>query len=174
MANTRMRHRHDRNIWPRRLWAMSASAPRTWTIGRAMAPASSACSASTRSRSSLAFRMDDRKQRIIVDADGGEGISFFGWEVADAAALDALAAHLDEQRHQGRARRPRARRRAPRAGSDRVRRSARQSAGDFSRRRNARAEPFKPGRSISGFRTGPLGLGHVVLNVDSTARPSKS
>src|SRR4029077_1276770 len=29
------------------------------------------------------------------------------------------------------------------------------------------AEPFKPGRSISGFRTGPLGLGHVVFNVDT-------
>src|ERR1700761_5016502 len=46
-----------------------------------------------KSRSSLAFRMDDRKQRILIDADGGEGIAFFGWEVADAAALDALAAH---------------------------------------------------------------------------------
>ena len=40
-----------------------------------------------KSRSTLAFRMDDRKQRIIVDADGGEGIGFFGWEVADARAL---------------------------------------------------------------------------------------
>src|ERR1700694_5089522 len=48
-----------------------------------------------KSRSSLAFRMDDRKQRVIIDADGGEGIGFFGWEVADAAALDALAARLD-------------------------------------------------------------------------------
>src|SRR5262250_742207 len=47
------------------------------------------------SRSTLAFRMDDRKQRIMVHADGGEGIGFFGWEVADAKALDALAAHLD-------------------------------------------------------------------------------
>jgi hypothetical protein len=47
------------------------------------------------SRSTLAFRMDDRKQRIVVHADGGEGIGFFGWEVADAKALDALAAHLD-------------------------------------------------------------------------------
>ena len=26
-------------------------------------------------------------------------------------------------------------------------------------------QPFSPGRSISGFRTGPLGLGHVVLTV---------
>ena len=28
-------------------------------------------------------------------------------------------------------------------------------------------EPFRPGRSISGFRTGPLGMGHVVLTVPS-------
>ena len=48
-----------------------------------------------KTRSTLAFRMDDRKQRLVVDADGGEGIGFFGWEVADAAALDALAARLE-------------------------------------------------------------------------------
>src|SRR6266568_894925 len=48
-----------------------------------------------KTRSTLAFRMDDRKQRIIVAADGGQGISVFGWEVADAAALDALAARLE-------------------------------------------------------------------------------
>ena len=48
-----------------------------------------------KSRSSLAFRMDDRKQRLVVDADGGQGIGFFGWEVADAAALDALAARIE-------------------------------------------------------------------------------
>src|SRR6266436_6401908 len=47
-----------------------------------------------RSRATLALRMDDRKQRLIVREDGGEGIGFFGWEVADAAALDRLAAHL--------------------------------------------------------------------------------
>src|SRR5436189_272012 len=27
------------------------------------------------------------------------------------------------------------------------------------------SEPFKPGRWISGFRTGPLGMGHAVLHV---------
>ena len=48
-----------------------------------------------KSRSSLAFRMDDRKQRLVIDADGGEGIGFFGWEVADSAALDALAARIE-------------------------------------------------------------------------------
>src|SRR5260221_5661497 len=48
-----------------------------------------------KSRSSLAFRMDDRKQRLVVDADGGQGIGFFGWGVADAAALNAVAARIE-------------------------------------------------------------------------------
>ena len=47
------------------------------------------------SRGTLALRMDDRKQRVIVHSGDGEGPSFYGWEVADAAGLDALAAHLE-------------------------------------------------------------------------------
>ena len=35
-----------------------------------------------KSRGSLALRMDDRKQRLVVTEDGGEGVGFFGWEVA--------------------------------------------------------------------------------------------
>lgn len=119
-----------------------------------------------KSRSTLAFRMDDCKQRIVVEADGGEGIGFFGWEVANAAALDAIAARLED------------------ANVD-VARGAR-SLADERRVKDlivvndpvgnrleifhgaeTTSEPFKPGRSISGFRTGPLGLGHVVLNVDT-------
>ena len=34
-------------------------------------------------------------QRIVVEADGGQGIGFFGWEVADAAGLDAIGAKLE-------------------------------------------------------------------------------
>src|SRR6185437_3170948 len=49
-----------------------------------------------KTRQSMAFRMDDRKQRIVVDADGGQGIGFFGWEMADAAAVDSLAARLEQ------------------------------------------------------------------------------
>ena len=51
--------------------------------------------AADRSRATLALRMDDRKQRLIVEEDGGEGIAFFGWEVADAAALERLGGHLE-------------------------------------------------------------------------------
>ena len=42
-----------------------------------------------------AFRMDDRKQRLVVDSAMPEGTQYFGWEVATAAALDALAARLE-------------------------------------------------------------------------------
>ena len=43
-----------------------------------------------------AFRMDDRKQRLIVDGGLTDGERFFGWEVANATALDALAARLEK------------------------------------------------------------------------------
>src|SRR5215813_7266946 len=48
-----------------------------------------------KTRHTMAFRMDDRKQRVVIDADGGQGIGFFGWEVADAAAMEALAGKLE-------------------------------------------------------------------------------
>ncbi len=119
-----------------------------------------------KSRSTLAFRMDDRKQRIIVDADGGRGIAFFGWEVADAAALDALAARLEQNGVAV------ARGSAALADERRVKDlivfndplGNRVEAGYGA---ETTAEAFVPGRSISGFRTGPLGLGHVVLQVEN-------
>jgi 2,3-dihydroxybiphenyl 1,2-dioxygenase len=118
------------------------------------------------SRSTLAFRMDDRKQRIVVQADGGEGIGFFGWEVADAAALDGLAAHLDnggiDVVHGSRALADERRVADLVAVSDPVGNRL-----EIFQGAETTAEPFQPGRCISGFRTGPLGLGHVVLNVDN-------
>ncbi|HUC47050.1 MAG TPA: biphenyl 2,3-dioxygenase, partial [Hyphomicrobiaceae bacterium] len=47
-----------------------------------------------RTPSALKFRMDDRKQRIVVSSDE-DTQNVFGWEVADAAELDALAGRLE-------------------------------------------------------------------------------
>ena len=119
-----------------------------------------------RSPSLLAFRMDDRKQRIVIDRSMPDGARFFGWEVADAAALDTLAARLEQAEVDVTA--------EPQALAD-----ARRVHGLISFRDPAgnRLEafygaeidetPFSPGRSISGFRTGPLGLGHAVLTVEN-------
>ena len=113
----------------------------------------------------LSLRMDDRKQRVIVNADTDGGAAFFGWEVADAAALDSLAAKLE------------------RAGVA-VARGSRSLAGERRVRdlivfndpignrleafygAEVSAEPFRPSRNISGFRTGPLGMGHAVVTVE--------
>jgi 2,3-dihydroxybiphenyl 1,2-dioxygenase len=122
-----------------------------------------------RSRKSLTFRMDDRRQRLVVhedDVNSGERAAFMGWEVADAAALDELAATLEAGGVRVQ--------RAPRATADERRvedliafEDPAGTALDAFHGAETAAEPFQPGRAISGFRTGPLGMGHVVLNVAS-------
>jgi 2,3-dihydroxybiphenyl 1,2-dioxygenase len=120
---------------------------------------------SERSRSQLRFRMDDRRQRLIVDADGNDGAQFFGWEAPDAAALDQVAARVEAAR-------------VPVSRGDRAvadRRRVRDlivfhdPAGNrvevFHGAENA-SDPFRPGRTLSGFRTGALGMGHAVLTVE--------
>lgn len=117
-----------------------------------------------RGRALRAFRMDDRKQRLVIDGSLAEGQRYFGWEVADATALDAFAAKLEaagvdvSREPQWLA--------DQRCVSDLI-----VFADPFGNRLEAfhgaqvADEPFRPGRSISGFRTGPLGMGHAVLMV---------
>ncbi len=119
-----------------------------------------------RGNSLLAFRMDDRKQRIVIDRSLAEGARFFGWEVADAADLDALAARLEAAGVEVSA--------EPQTLADTRRVRALISFRDPAGNRleafygaEVAEEPFSPGRSISGFRTGPLGLGHAVLTVEN-------
>jgi 2,3-dihydroxybiphenyl 1,2-dioxygenase len=118
-----------------------------------------------KTRTAMAFRMDDRKQRVIIDADGGQGIGYFGWEVSDAVALEAMASRLE-------------------ASAVKVARGSRALADErhvkdlivlqdpagtrieLFHGPEIAATPFVPGRNISGFRTGPLGMGHVVLHCE--------
>jgi len=51
-----------------------------------------------KSRGTASFRMDDRKQRLVVNEADAEAPGFYGWEVADAAALDAYAANLERHK----------------------------------------------------------------------------
>jgi len=92
-------------------------------------------------------------------------MSFYGWEVADSAALDALAGRLERAGV--------AAARGSRVLADERRvKDLIVFADPLGNRLEAfhgaeiAAEPFRPGRSISGFRTGPLGMGHAVLTVE--------
>ena len=111
-----------------------------------------------------AYRMDDRRQRLVISSEGGEKLGFTGWEVDGAATLDAIASRLEDD-------------------GVRVKRGTRSLADQ----RHVRdlvtfedpagnrlevfhgaavaSEAFIPGRPISGFVTGALGMGHIVLNV---------
>lgn len=111
-----------------------------------------------------AFRMDDRKQRLVVSDEPGDTLAFIGWEVDDKNDLDAYAARLDA------------------AGTP-----VEIGSAELADRRFVEAlihfhdpagnrielvwnpmqaeTPFAPGRPIDGFVTGPVGMGHAVLHV---------
>ena len=113
---------------------------------------------------SRSFRMDDRRQRLVVSDTSGEGLDVLGWEVADADALAFLAARLEAH---GTAVTPGTAALADeRHVADLI--VFHDPAGNrleaFWGQETA-TDPFRPGRPVSGFKTGPLGMGHVVLNV---------
>ena len=131
---------------------------------RAFGPEFLGLQVADRTRSGLAFRMDDRAQRVVVASGDYDGAEFFGWEVADTAALDRVAGRLAD------AGVPVAYGSAALAQARHVRELI-----TFADPAGNRIEvfhglagndtPFQPGRAISGFRTGPLGMGHLVLSV---------
>jgi 2,3-dihydroxybiphenyl 1,2-dioxygenase len=118
-----------------------------------------------KNRGTLALRMDDRKQRVLVHTDESEGPSFYGWEVADGAALDALAAHLEKSN-------VKVARGSPALADERRVKDLIVFSDPVGNRlevfhgAEVAADAFKPGRAISGFRTGPLGMGHAVLTAE--------
>lgn len=116
-----------------------------------------------------AFRMDDRKQRLVVTGAEDEGLGFMGWEVADAAALDALASRLENAGV--------AVELAPQALADErfvaqlIRfRDPEGNVIEVFHGPQITSDPFLPGRSISGFNTGALGMGHAVLKAADVDR----
>ncbi len=109
---------------------------------------------------SVAFRMDDQRQRLMVRDDGGHG--FFGWETDGSEGLDEVARRLDAA----------AVAYEPLTAAEAAERSV--AAGiRFTDPEGNRVEVFHgpeaatdlfvPGRNISGFRAGTLGMGHAVL-----------
>lgn len=111
----------------------------------------------------LSFRMDDHKQRFVVSDEPGDTLAFLGWEVEKPADLDELAAAVEQSGI--------AVQRASRSLCDR------RFVADmilFDDPNGNRVElffgpmidtdPFCPGRPISGFQTGPYGMGHAVLH----------
>lgn len=119
-----------------------------------------------RGSSQVALRMDDREQRLMITRERSDARYTIGWQATSAAAMERVAARLD-------------------AAGIAVARGSRalcseRMVGDligFADPNGNRIElfvdpaiadaTFAPGRNHSGFRTGPLGFGHIVLTAPS-------
>lgn len=121
-----------------------------------------------RAASALAFRMDDRRQRLLISDEPGDTLAHIGFEVDQARDLQTLAARLDAAGV------------AVHAGSAAL--ADRRLVGalvwfldpmgnrvELVHAPMTTDEPFVPGRPIDGFRTGALGMGHAVLHVRDIA-----
>ena len=113
---------------------------------------------------SLSFRMDDAVHRLMLHEAADDNVDYYGWEVADATALQSLAARLEAHGHKPTAMPPALL--SERQVTDGFR--VLDPAGNMLEIFYGQARTdhdFEPGRPIMGFRTGALGMGHVVLNV---------
>ncbi|WP_317930406.1 VOC family protein [Halioxenophilus sp. WMMB6] len=113
--------------------------------------------------STRAFRMDDRKQRLVVTGAENDGLGFMGWEVPNAMALGALASRLENAGVAVEV--------APQALADErfvtqlIRfRDPENNLIEVFYGPQITTDPFLPGRTMSGFKTGAMGMGHAVLN----------
>ncbi|MGI9400591.1 MAG: VOC family protein [Rhizobiaceae bacterium] len=117
-----------------------------------------------RGTGNLSFRMDDWKQRFVVSHEKSDTLAFMGWEVENKEDLEVLASRLDSENYQ-----------VFRGSSELADKRFVEEliytldpAGNrielfYNPMRDS--TPFIPGRSHSGFCTGPYGLGHIVLHV---------
>lgn len=117
---------------------------------------------------SLAFRMDDWRQRFVIMDEPGDELAFMGWQVTSAGDLDDLAVKIEAVGIQ-----------VTEAGRELcdqrfVERMIFCIDPDGNRVELFAAprlatDPFCPGRPIEGFLTGPYGMGHAVLHVMDVA-----
>lgn len=116
----------------------------------------------------LRLRMDERAARIVVLPGEEERVAAIGWEVADAGALAELETRLQQAGHE-------AARESDALAAQRgvaeilVTRDPEGNRLEFFHGANTADTPFRPGRAISGFRTGALGLGHLALTTADLA-----
>jgi len=112
----------------------------------------------------LAFRMDDRMQRLLVSDEEGDALAFMGWEVEHADDLQTYANRLEQAGVKVTV--------GSKALCDRrfvenlvAFEDPMGNRVELFHNPMIASDPFLPGRPIDGFLTGPMGMGHAVLHV---------
>jgi len=121
-----------------------------------------------RSDGSLPLRMDERAFRILLSEGARDDVACLGWEVVDGAALEAMKARLASAGVPFR----------PGSAAEVAARGVREMIvledpdglrTEICHGPALAAQPFRSNRVGSGFRTGALGMGHVLLDVPDCA-----
>ena len=117
-----------------------------------------------RGKGALSFRMDDHKQRLAITGDTGDNMAFMGWEVETKNDIEFYANRLEKNNIE-----------VIYADKNLCDKRFVEELIFFYDPQGNRIEivynpmkdeePFVPGRPISGFKTGPYGMGHIVINV---------
>ena len=117
-----------------------------------------------RGSKALCFKMDNQKQRFAITGDEGDGLSFLGWEVEKKSDLNLFASELENNKFE-----------VTQGSKNLANQRFVEDIIYFYDPHGNRIElvykpmidtdPFKPGRPISGFKTGACGMGHAVLHV---------
>ena len=117
-----------------------------------------------RGKGALSFRMDDHKQRLAITGDTGDNMAFMGWEVETKNDIEFYANKLEKNNIE-----------VIYADKNLCDKRFVEELIFFYDPQGNRIEivynpmkdeePFVPGRPISGFKTGPYGMGHIVINV---------
>jgi extradiol dioxygenase len=111
----------------------------------------------------IRLRMDERAYRLAIHPAEADALAYVGWELPGAAELDEAFAALE--RAGANPRRGTPDEAAARQVTDLV--HVEDPAGNHLELFHGAASggAFAPARPISGFKTGPLGLGHLVIGV---------
>jgi biphenyl-2,3-diol 1,2-dioxygenase len=118
----------------------------------------------------LLLRMDEHHHRFILASGSEDDVSFVGWEVSDQCALRELSEQLKQA--------------GVAAAAGTTEEAHLRGVAEFIKFRDPSGiateayygplmtfeRPFKSPRAISGFETGTMGLGHIVVRVDDAER----
>jgi len=120
---------------------------------------------SGRDDKTLRLRMDEYQQRFMLHGSGNDDVAYVGWEVRDAATMQAVASRLREAGIKVEA-----------GSADEAAARGITELAKFEDPNGLASEiffgpmmrfeePFHSPRAVSGFVTGEQGLGHIVLAV---------
>jgi biphenyl-2,3-diol 1,2-dioxygenase len=118
----------------------------------------------------LYLRMDEHHHRFILQQNAADDLAFIGWEVTDQPALRELTTQLKADGAEVVAGTPELARARGVVELVQFRDpSGIPSEAYYGPLMNFQ-EPFHSSRPITGFETGTMGLGHMVLSVDDAAK----